>query len=312
MNSFITSGEDWLDTDGNLMEAHDAGILQVGGTYYLYGVDRTHNNEIEKDLSFFRLCMYSSKDLINWRFENYILCEEDHPDLSDPGKLIERPKILYNPNTGKYVMWFHYDNVKYGLWHLGVAVSDTVNGHYEYLGHSEVMGRGLADLALYREGNTGYLAATGGGIMHIYRLADDYLSAAEQLPDAAYADGKAIHGEAPSLFKKGGIYYMICSGFSGWAHNENFYCTAENLHGPWTERRDLTDPALFTFHSQNTYTLVVEGTEQTTYIYMGDRWDKGWVTSRYVWQPFKFDGDRMYLDYYHKWSIDVSTGKYSG
>lgn len=308
---YILSGKDWFDTDGNLLEIHDAGVINVGDTFYAYGVDRTLNNDTDKDLSFYRLCMYSSKDLVNWKFENYILEEEAHLDLSDPSKLIERPKILYNPNTHKFVMWFHYDHIKYGLWHMGIAQCDTVNGKYEFLGHFDVMGDGLADLTLYSEDKVGYLAATGGGYMHFYRLSEDFLRVEEKLPDPKTASGNGIHGEAPSIFKRNGKYYMICSGFTGWELNENFFCYADSLTSVWSEPQDLTDSGLYTFQSQNTYTLVVDGTEQTAYIYIADRWDMGKVTSRYVWQPIKFDGDNLYIDYYHKWTIDVKTGKFS-
>lgn len=33
----LTQGEMWLDTDGNRLNAHGAGMLYHNGTYYLYG-----------------------------------------------------------------------------------------------------------------------------------------------------------------------------------------------------------------------------------------------------------------------------------
>lgn len=35
--SSIISGTVWLDINGNLMNAHGAGVLYYNGTYYLYG-----------------------------------------------------------------------------------------------------------------------------------------------------------------------------------------------------------------------------------------------------------------------------------
>lgn len=318
MQSCIQSGKDWLDTNGNLLEAHDAGMLKVRDTYYLYGVDRTRNSSLYgNDKSFYQLNMYSSKDLVTWEFENHILTKSAGMDLTDPGILVERPKIVYNPNLDKYVMWFHYDRTNYGLWKLGVAYCDTVNGDYTYVGLADVKRRNkdeaqsLADMTLFVDDDgKGYLAATGDGYMHIFLLNDDFLSVKEWLPDPANIAGTRVHGEAPSLFKRNGKYYMICSDFSGWSDNDNFFVMADDLNGPWTNAQLIAEKGTNTYNSQNTYTMVIEGTKQTTYLYMGDRWKNGTVASRYVWLPLQFSNDRLCLQYCTEWKLDAVTGEY--
>jgi hypothetical protein len=41
---------------------------------------------------------------------------------------IERPKVIYNAKTEKYVMWFHLDSSSYSIRYAGIAISDTPTG----------------------------------------------------------------------------------------------------------------------------------------------------------------------------------------
>ena len=44
---------------------------------------------------------------------------------------IERPKVIYNTTTGKYVMWMHKENgTDYNEARAAVAISSTVDGNY--------------------------------------------------------------------------------------------------------------------------------------------------------------------------------------
>jgi hypothetical protein len=48
--------------------------------------------------------------------------------------VIERPKVIYNVRTRKFVMWLHQDSPDYQAARSGVAVSDTPAGPFKYLG----------------------------------------------------------------------------------------------------------------------------------------------------------------------------------
>jgi beta-xylosidase len=49
--------------------------------------------------------------------------------------VIERPKVLFNKKTGKFVMWFHHElkGQGYKAAMTGVAVSDYITGPYKYI-----------------------------------------------------------------------------------------------------------------------------------------------------------------------------------
>ena len=68
-----------------------------------------------------------------------------------------------------------------------------------------------------------------------------------------------------------------------------------------------------TYYSQPTFILTIEGSETTSYIYVGDRWDgKDYHNSRYVWYPLEFKEDgSVEMIPCENLDIDVVTGKVS-
>jgi len=134
INTFVRPGEMWPDTDGNHINAHGGGILYHNNTYYWFGEARLPRGE--KDRTKYGVGCYSSKDLLNWKNEGLALrVINDTTSLLQPGCVIERPKVLYNKKTGKYVMWFHHElrGQGYRAALTGVAVSDNITGPYTYI-----------------------------------------------------------------------------------------------------------------------------------------------------------------------------------
>ena len=88
----IKNGDLWYDTEGNVVQAHGAGFLQVGDTWYMIGEDRSRSWNPDVN-------MYSSKDLQTWKFEGKIIQNGvTHSDLGR-SRFIERPKLMYCKKT---------------------------------------------------------------------------------------------------------------------------------------------------------------------------------------------------------------------
>jgi hypothetical protein len=121
-------GDEWRDTDGNIIQAHGGQVSKIGEKWYWVGENRGNNRDIK---------LYSSDDLYNWKNEGsamrvvpnnnraaldtdpYFMALYGH--LSAAGKdsvydgirgnrVIERPKLIHNKATGKYIIWFHADD----------------------------------------------------------------------------------------------------------------------------------------------------------------------------------------------------------
>lgn len=130
-------GQLWLADDGLNINAHGGGILFYQGKYYFFGqfmVAGDAGNRAQVGVS-----CYSSDDLYNWKNEGIALrvCDDTSSDIAKDC-VLERPKVIYNAKTRKFVMWFHLElkNKGYSAARSGVAVSDNVTGPYKYL-HSE-------------------------------------------------------------------------------------------------------------------------------------------------------------------------------
>lgn len=133
-NTLIRPGETWPDTEGKHINAHGGGILFIKNTYYWFGESRLPRGETNR--TSYGVGCYSSKDLINWKNEGLALrVINDTSSLLQPGCVIERPKVIYNKKTKKFVMWFHQElkGQGYRAAMTGVAVSDNVTGTYKYI-----------------------------------------------------------------------------------------------------------------------------------------------------------------------------------
>ncbi|TWU38195.1 glycoside hydrolase family 43 protein [Novipirellula artificiosorum] len=131
---FIDSGSLWPDNNGVHVNAHGGGVLFHQGTYFWYGEHKVagpSGNRAQVGVH-----VYSSKDLKRWKDEGIALQVSDNPK-SDifKGCVLERPKVIYNRKTGKYVMWFHLELIGcgYSSARAGVAVADSPTGPFTFL-----------------------------------------------------------------------------------------------------------------------------------------------------------------------------------
>ena len=225
-------------------------------------------------------------------------------------QVVERPKILYNDATGRYVMWMHLDHRDYRWARGGVAVSDSPAGPFRFLGSVRLNeGAGTAsdergdlrDMTLFQDDDgTAYLiyATEHNATLMASRLDETYtrLSGGEEgvhfqriLPDQ--------NREAPAMFKRNGSYYLITSGLTGWLPNRARYYRADKVFGPWTCLGDpcVGDTAGTTFDSQSTFVLQLRdgnGAALDRYVFLADRWKSDCLRdSRYVWLPIAFRED---------------------
>lgn len=312
MGSF-TPGEKWADTDGRHINAHGGGIMYHNGTYYWYGEykgDYTYRSpgvgwECYRAEAGGVSC-YSSKDLYNWKFEGIALSPDTvntHSDIH-PTMVIERPKVIYNETTGKFVMWMHIDNHDYGKASAGVAVGDSPTGPFTYIESMRPNGQIARDLTVYKDDDgKAYLiySSEGNATMQISQLTADYLKTVGTYT-RNFADK---FREAPAIFKRGGKYYIVSSGCTGWSPNEAEYAVADCITGPYTA---INNPcrgkdADKTFYGQSTFVLPVQGVEDT-FIMMFDKWNKvDLIDSRYIWLPIKFEGDELTVPWQDQWSL---------
>jgi len=138
---------------------------------------------------------------------------------------------------------------------------------------------------------------------YISLLTDDYLRHSGTFVRAFV--GRSM--EAQSICKRGGKYYLVASGCTGWAPNAARCAVADAVTGPW---RELGNPcrgpgAATTFGGQSTYLLPVAG-KPGAVIFMADIWNQHDLEkSAYLWLPMIFDGDAPSIVWQETWDLGV-------
>ncbi|MBQ3634414.1 MAG: family 43 glycosylhydrolase [Bacteroidales bacterium] len=288
----------WNDTDGKMIDAHGGGFLCHDGIYYWYGEAKQRPTTLPDSATWERyrvdvigVSCYSSRDLVTWKNEGIVLPAVPNDTASDlhPSKVLERPKVIYNAKTKKFVMWFHAESADYSKACAGVAVSDSPTGPFEYLGSFRPNDSMSRDQTLFVDDDgTAYQFASSehNKTLHINRLTPDYLKC-----DGTFT--RTFIGwsrEAPAVFKHDGKYYMLTSGCTGWDPNEADLAVADSILGDWTMTGNpcVGPDADKTFGGQSTYVL----NTPAGLIACFDVWNKHNLgDSRYVWLPLVANSD---------------------
>ncbi|QEO13398.1 family 43 glycosylhydrolase [Agromyces intestinalis] len=305
----IANATQFTDTAGSPVHAHGGGVVKSGSYYYWVGENRHNDNK------FRYVSCYRSTDLKNWAFVSNILSQSSASELQSAN--IERPKLMYNASTDRYVLWMHKENgTNYSEARAAVAVSNTNApcGSYTYRGSFRPLDHMSRDIGVFVDTDgAGYMysAARENYDLHIYRLTADYTGIASLVANP-WPGG---HREAPALFKRGSVYFMLTSGATGWSPNQQQYATASSLAGPWTAMKNVGDSTAY--GSQTTFVLPVQGSSGTSYLYMGDRWGDSIGSnvngSKYVWAPITFSNSTtMSFSYFAELQIDTAAGTISG
>ena len=357
-DNFFTPGARWRDTDGNLIQAHGGQVQQMlvpdeNGdlvTRYVWVGEDKNSGHLGNCVA-----VYTSEDLYHWEFRGDVLRsvksrEEldtdpyfqavyagytdeqlDHVyECINTEAVIERPKMLHNEKTGKYVIWFHNDNLteanpsyKYDVGMSGVAISDSPFGPFHFVDRYRLShcpegqidcyptSKGEArDMNLFKDTDgTGYVVYTSENnkALYISKLNDEYTYLCTD-PE------KAVHGmdyirlfpgamrEAPALAKgDDGRYYLVSSSTTGWMSNQARMWSADTIFGTWQNDGNpcVGADAGITFDSQSTCLFRAENGQ---WIYCGDRWNGDELyDSRYIWLPVTFEDGKATIQWKETW-----------
>lgn len=316
-------GKVWLDTSGQPIQAHGGGILLHSNVYYWYGEDRTpHGNGV--------VSCYASTNLYSWTRKGVALSRAALPRPGGRRTFVERPKVLFNAHTGKFVMWMHLEQWGYHYAHAGIAISDRPIGPFKFLkairpikaqfgfptngpNHQYEWGGTVRDLNVFQDADGKayvFYASENNWTMYVVRLNADYTG--PETPAIEHKTWARIlirhMREAPAPFKYKGRYYLITSACTGWRPNAAGYAVADNILGPYkSEGNPCVGPgAKTTFGSQSTFVLPVRG-HPGDFIFMADQWHpRNLPDSRYVWLPLIIKPDGSFtLRWRDQWNLSV-------
>lgn len=351
MHDRFCPGQEWLDTDGKPIQAHGGSILAVDDVYYWYGEnkEKTHG---DNGIWHWGVRCYRSRDLYNWEDCGLIVPPDETDEASPlhPASMMDRPHILHNRRTGKYVCWLKIME-KNGDQTETVLTADSVLGPYTLVrkGLRPLgMNAGDFDLAAAEDGKGYYFFERVHSETICADLTEDYIGVTGYYSTHFPHSQPPYVREATAHFVRRGKHYLVTSGTTGYLPNPSEIAVADTWHGPY---RVLGDPhpgdeTHTSFHSQITSVFKVPG-KRDLYIALADRWapdhmhlryedyaewfrirfsldataeekarmaqlekllppDTEIDTSRarYVWLPFRFEGEMGVLDWRDEWSLD--------
>jgi hypothetical protein len=294
-------GQTWLADDGKHINCHGGGIYFENGTYYWFGESRNGKG----------VACYTSVDLYNWQNRGLVFTPDASISDITPGCIMERPKVIKCPSTGKYALWFHLEfaGEGYNTARVAACSSSTVLGPYKFIRSFRPGNNMSRDQTVFVDDDgSGYhfYSSRDNYDMRLHRLTDDFLNTSGQ--DTMILESNA-HREAPAVFKYNGTYYLITSGATGWTPNAARYDVSTNIwKQPWTKKSNpCTGPgADSTFGGQSTFVFKVPGYADA-YIFMADRWTtSNLANSPHIWLPITIlaNGD-IQITWRAEWDLSV-------
>ena len=275
-NRSFRPGEIWLDTKGQPIQVRGSSIIQVGDTFYWYGENKERTTGKDK-IWHWGMRMYSSKDLYNWTDLSTFIPPQPNDPASPlhPFQFADRPHILQNTRSGKFVCWIKFLADQFQT--RTVLVADRVTGPYRIVASGLRplgMGAGDFDLMASPDDRKAYMVFERVHTETIVAdLDDDYTGVAGQYSTHLPRPGPPHTREGLAYFRRGDKHYLASSGTTGYFPNPSEVAMAQTFHGPWTnlgslDRGDRTETS---FNSQIS-SVFKHPAKKDLYIAIADRW----------------------------------------
>jgi hypothetical protein len=275
----IRPGQVWLDTGGHRIQAHGGSIFYQDGVFTWYGENKEHTTPGSGNWHW-GVRAYTSTDLVNWEDRGLIIPPNlDDPDSPlHPAKAMDRPHIVFNEHTRKYVCWIKV---------MGREQSDpqrsTILTADSLLGPYHVIRTGLLPLG-FSAGDFDLAVDTEAGKAFYYfekvhtelicaELTEDYTGVSGVYTSHFPHPGPPFTREAPAHFERAGLHYLITSGTTGYFPNFSEVAVGPSFHGPFKVLADAhPDDASRTSYRSQVSSVFRHPHKQDLYIALADRW----------------------------------------
>lgn len=188
---------------------------------------------------------------------------------------MDRPHIIYNARTKKYVCWLKIMN-KDGTQSETVLTADDILGPYQLVKEGIRplgMSAGDFDLAVAPDGKAYYYFERVHSETICADLNEDYTDVTGYYSTHFPRISPPYVREATAHFYRKGKHYLVTSGTTSYLPNPSEVAVGDSWHGPFTVLGNphLNDETNTSFHSQISSVFKVKG-KQDLYIACADRW----------------------------------------
>jgi hypothetical protein len=269
-------GELWRDTAGKPIWVHGGSIITVGDTFYWYGENKERTTGRDR-IWHWGVRAYRSRDLYNWEDAGLIIppTPDDPASPLHPFKYMDRPHIMFHPETKKFVAWL---KIMEDPWQTrAVLTADAITGPYTLLRKGQRplgMSAGDFDLVASPDDHKGYMIFERvHSELIVADLTDDYTDFTKYYSTHFPRPGPPTVREGIAYFRRQGKHYLATSGTTGYFPNPTEVAISDTYHGPWTLLGGLHrhDATLTSFNSQIS-SIFRHPAKQDLYIAIADRW----------------------------------------
>ena len=268
--------------------------------YYWYGENKEKTLP-DNDIWHWGVRCYTSTDLYNWEDKGLIIPPEpDNPESSlHPSASMDRPHIIYNQRTKKFVCWLKIMNRDQTQTET-VLTADHILGPYTkvreglrppYVREATAHFLRRGKHYLVTSGTTGYLpnpseVAVGESWHGPYRVLGN--------PHPGDESNTSYHSQISSVFKVPGKkdLYIACA--DRWLPEEmeqkyeDYARMFELIFDPDADKAELAE-------------LMKEKMPEGAGA--GNQKENTSIAD-YIWLPFRFDGEMAYLDWKEEWRLE--------
>ncbi|WP_039833057.1 family 43 glycosylhydrolase [Paenibacillus sonchi] len=285
MQTSIKPGQIWLDTEGKRIQAHAGSIFYENDTFYWYGENKGKTTP-GSGIWHWGVRCYSSKDLYNWQDEGVIIppVENDPASSLHPTSYMDRPHIIFNKNTGKYICFLKIME-KDSTQTLTIMSADRLLGPYTMITTKYRplnMSAGDFDLAVARDGKAYYYFERVHSELICADLTADYTGVTGYYSTHFPNLYPPYVREAPAYFTRKNLHYLVTSGTTSYNPNPSEVACSRTFHGPFEilGNPHVNDPTNTSFCSQVS-SIFKHPKKKDLYIALADRWitdEEGMVT----------------------------------
>lgn len=287
METHIKPGKPWLDTKGERIQAHGASVYYIDGKYWWIGEDKSHTRKKGKIWTW-GIKAYSSTNLVDWEDEGHIIDPE--PDNKNsffhPSRRMDRPHLLKNEKTGKYVLWLKYCDKA----HFAILTADSLKGPYTIVKpFFQPYGRKSGDFDLAADPVTGqgylYVEVDHQDVI-VCKLTEDYCDVTQEQANIYAGLQPPLAREGITHFIRNGKHYILTSGMTGYVPNPSEIAIGDDYMGPFTVQGDphVNDESSASFNSQVSCVFRVTGSDLL--IAVADRWVPEYVMTKEKYDAF--------------------------
>lgn len=285
MNTCFKPGAEWLDTDGKPIQAHGGSVIYADGKYYWFGENKEKTLP-DSGIWHWGVRLYSSEDLYNWKNEGIIVPpSEDYENPLHPTQYMDRPHIIYNAKTKKFIMWIKImGRENMGDQYMVIATADKITDEFKIIGTRQPLGysSGDFDLMVDESSQKAYIFfdKVHDFVHHEHphkdivcaELTDDYTDLTGNYGNYHDNTPYQVGIEAPAVCRRGGRLYMFLSRTTGYVPNPTECVVSDGYFGPWEWLgRVHEDKENLSFRSQIS-SVFKHPEKKDLYIALADRW----------------------------------------